>query len=150
MSRVRLAVENMYPVERAGVRGVPYSPGFDPTETGPRHYTLDLSHTAGSGSAAVRPSYMCTVISGIGPLQVGSALGTLLRLVIDAAAAVRAFHPGVFFPLGIQLFVGDTAARVPIRVFNLSTSAPLTVSGGTIDGTDAGEFDLSSTAACAS
>lgn len=46
---LRLAVENMYPVQRAGVRTSPYAPGFDPTEPGYRHYTLDLSHTAASG-----------------------------------------------------------------------------------------------------
>jgi sugar phosphate isomerase/epimerase len=43
---VRLAVENMYPISRSGVSTVPYSPGFDPTEVGHAHYTLDLSHTA--------------------------------------------------------------------------------------------------------
>lgn len=49
---VALAVENMFPV-RLGARGpstVPYSPGFDPTEVGHAHYTLDLSHTAAAGS----------------------------------------------------------------------------------------------------
>jgi sugar phosphate isomerase/epimerase len=43
---VALAVENMFPITRSGVRTVPYSPGFDPTEVGHAHYTLDLSHTA--------------------------------------------------------------------------------------------------------
>jgi len=47
---VAVAVENMFPVTRGGLRGVPYSPGFDPTAVGHRHYTLDLSHTAASGS----------------------------------------------------------------------------------------------------
>jgi sugar phosphate isomerase/epimerase len=50
---VRLAVENMFPVARGRLRGVPYSPGFDPTERGHRHYTLDLSHTAAAGSDAL-------------------------------------------------------------------------------------------------
>jgi sugar phosphate isomerase/epimerase len=50
---VALAVENMYPVTRAGVRTVPYSPGFDPTEVGHEHYTLDLSHTAAAGVDAL-------------------------------------------------------------------------------------------------
>jgi len=50
---VRLAVENMFPVSRAGIRTVPYAPGFDPTEVGHRFYTLDLSHTAASGSDAL-------------------------------------------------------------------------------------------------
>lgn len=50
---VRLAVENMLPVVRAGLRTVPYAPGLDPTEVGHAHYTLDLSHTAGSGADAL-------------------------------------------------------------------------------------------------
>ncbi|MGH8966141.1 MAG: sugar phosphate isomerase/epimerase family protein [Actinomycetes bacterium] len=50
---VALAVENMYPILRSGVRTVPYSPGFDPTEVGHAHYTLDLSHTAAAGSDAL-------------------------------------------------------------------------------------------------
>jgi sugar phosphate isomerase/epimerase len=50
---VALAVENMFPVTRSGVRTVPYSPGFDPTDVGHSHYTLDLSHTAAAGSDAL-------------------------------------------------------------------------------------------------
>jgi sugar phosphate isomerase/epimerase len=50
---VALAVENMFPVTRAGVRSVPYSPGFDPTDVGYEHYTLDLSHTAVAGGDAL-------------------------------------------------------------------------------------------------
>jgi sugar phosphate isomerase/epimerase len=50
---VALAVENMFPMSRAGVRGVPYHPGWDPTEVGHRHYTLDLSHTAAAGCDAL-------------------------------------------------------------------------------------------------
>ena len=50
---VALAVENMFPVMRAGVRRVPYSPGWDPTEVGHAHYTLDLSHTAVAGCDAL-------------------------------------------------------------------------------------------------
>jgi sugar phosphate isomerase/epimerase len=50
---VALAVENMFPVNRSGVRTVPYSPGFDPTAVGHPHYTLDLSHTAAAGSDAL-------------------------------------------------------------------------------------------------
>lgn len=46
---VALAIENMFPLTRSGVRTVPYSPGFDPTEVGHQHYTLDLSHTAAAG-----------------------------------------------------------------------------------------------------
>lgn len=50
---VALAVENMFPVTRGGLRAVPYSPGFDPTTAGHRHYTLDLSHAAAAGSDAL-------------------------------------------------------------------------------------------------
>ncbi|NMH81224.1 sugar phosphate isomerase/epimerase family protein [Pseudonocardia xinjiangensis] len=50
---VALAVENMFPVVRSGVRTVPYSPGFDPTAVGHAHYTLDLSHTAAAGTDAL-------------------------------------------------------------------------------------------------
>jgi sugar phosphate isomerase/epimerase len=50
---VALAVENMYPVMRSTVRTVPYSPGYDPTDVGYAHYTLDLSHTAAAGSDAL-------------------------------------------------------------------------------------------------
>jgi sugar phosphate isomerase/epimerase len=46
LSGVAVAVENMFPIVRRNVRAVPYSPGFDPTDVGYRHYTLDLSHTA--------------------------------------------------------------------------------------------------------
>jgi sugar phosphate isomerase/epimerase len=50
---VAIAVENMFPVGRGRVRTVPYDPGFDPTEVGHRHYTLDLSHTAAAGVDAL-------------------------------------------------------------------------------------------------
>jgi sugar phosphate isomerase/epimerase len=50
---VALAIENMYPIIRSGMRTVPYSPGFDPTDVGYAHYTLDLSHTAASRSDAL-------------------------------------------------------------------------------------------------
>jgi sugar phosphate isomerase/epimerase len=50
---VALAVENMFPITRSGVRTVPYTPGFDPTEVGHANYTLDLSHTAAAGIDAL-------------------------------------------------------------------------------------------------
>jgi sugar phosphate isomerase/epimerase len=52
-SGIALAVENMFPIRRGGLATVPYSPGFDPTDVGYPHYTLDLSHTATAGSDAV-------------------------------------------------------------------------------------------------
>ena len=42
------AIENMFPVRMAGRWFVPYTPGWDPTETGFDAYTLDLSHCAAS------------------------------------------------------------------------------------------------------
>ncbi len=45
---IRIAVENMYPVRLARRTFVPYSPGWDPTETGYGAYTLDVSHCAAS------------------------------------------------------------------------------------------------------
>lgn len=50
---VALAVENMFPVRRAGLRAVPYAPSEDPTDVGHRCYTLDLSHTAAAGMDAL-------------------------------------------------------------------------------------------------
>lgn len=50
---VALAVENMFPVSRGGVRVVPYEPGHDPTRVGYPYYTLDLSHTAVAGDDAL-------------------------------------------------------------------------------------------------
>ncbi len=71
-STVIVAVENMFPmradslfgghegaVRRLERRGGPglsvtaFSPSYDPTDTGFRHYTLDLSHTATAGTDAV-------------------------------------------------------------------------------------------------
>ncbi|MGQ4617717.1 TIM barrel protein [Nocardia sp. R7R-8] len=68
-SQVIVAVENMFPmradtlfgrrdgaVRRLERRGGPgpaltaFSPSYDPTDTGFRHYTLDLSHTATAGA----------------------------------------------------------------------------------------------------
>ena len=51
---VRLAVENMFPLQRGRIFARPYAPGHDPTEVGHRHYTLDLSHTAAAGEDALQ------------------------------------------------------------------------------------------------
>ena len=50
---VALAVENMFPLRRAGMHAVPYSPSEDPTDVGYRYYTIDLSHTAAAGMDAL-------------------------------------------------------------------------------------------------
>jgi sugar phosphate isomerase/epimerase len=76
---VALAVENMFPVTRAGVRSVPYSPGWDPTEVGHAHYTLDLSHTA---------------VAGCDPLDMLDRMGSRLRHLhlADGTGAPRDEH----------------------------------------------------------
>jgi sugar phosphate isomerase/epimerase len=51
---VRMAVENMFPLQRGRIYARPYTPGYDPTDVGYRHYTLDLSHTAASGEDALQ------------------------------------------------------------------------------------------------
>lgn len=45
-SGIAVAVENMYPLRARGRSWVPYYQGFDPTEVGYDHYTLDISHAA--------------------------------------------------------------------------------------------------------
>jgi sugar phosphate isomerase/epimerase len=50
---ITIAVENMYPVRMAGRELVPYTPGWDPTQTGYDSYTLDLSHCAASRTDAM-------------------------------------------------------------------------------------------------
>jgi len=50
---VIFAVENMYPLRAGGSEMVPYAPHWDPTALACAHVTLDLSHTAASGSDAL-------------------------------------------------------------------------------------------------
>ena len=50
---VMFAVENMYPLRVGNSVVVPYSPHWDPTALHVPHVTLDLSHTAASGSDAL-------------------------------------------------------------------------------------------------
>ena len=50
---VRIAVENMFPVKVAGALVNSYRPHWDPLSAGYGWYTLDLSHTAASGSDAL-------------------------------------------------------------------------------------------------
>ena len=50
---VVFAVENMYPLRAGGGEMVPYAPHWDPTAFNVPHVTLDLSHTAASGSDAM-------------------------------------------------------------------------------------------------
>ena len=52
-SDVLFAVENMFPWRAAGRDMPAYAPGWDPTDQPYDHVTLDLSHTAVSGSDAL-------------------------------------------------------------------------------------------------
>ncbi|MET8143505.1 sugar phosphate isomerase/epimerase [Sphaerisporangium sp. NPDC005288] len=50
---VVFAVENMFPLRARGAEVVPYSPGWNPIDQDYPQVTLDLSHTAVSGSDAL-------------------------------------------------------------------------------------------------
>ncbi|MEU4225106.1 sugar phosphate isomerase/epimerase [Nonomuraea sp. NPDC026600] len=50
---VTFAVENMFPLKARSNDVVPYSPSWDPTDYDFPHVTLDLSHTAVSGTDAM-------------------------------------------------------------------------------------------------
>ena len=52
-TEVVIAVENMFPVKVAGRLVNSYRPHWDPVPAGHQHFTLDLSHTATSGSDAL-------------------------------------------------------------------------------------------------
>jgi sugar phosphate isomerase/epimerase len=52
-TEVVFAVENMYPIKLGSGVVVPYAPHWDPTALNVPHVTLDLSHTAASGSDAL-------------------------------------------------------------------------------------------------
>jgi len=52
-TEVIFAVENMYPLRAGGNEVVTYAPHWDPTTLDVAHVTLDLSHTAASGSDAL-------------------------------------------------------------------------------------------------
>jgi len=50
---VRFAVENLYPLRARGTEVAAYAPHWNPVELDVEHVTLDLSHTAVSGSDAL-------------------------------------------------------------------------------------------------
>lgn len=52
-TNVIFAVENMYPLRARGAEMAPYSPHWNPVLMDSPHVTLDLSHTAVSGSDAI-------------------------------------------------------------------------------------------------
>jgi len=52
-SDIAFAVENMYPLRAGGAEMAPYAPHWNPVQMDTPHVTLDLSHTAVSGSDAI-------------------------------------------------------------------------------------------------
>jgi len=52
-SDIVFAVENMYPLRAGGAEVAPYAPHWNPVQMDTPHVTLDLSHTAVSGSDAI-------------------------------------------------------------------------------------------------
>ncbi len=52
-SDVIFTVENMYPLRAGGTEVAPYAPHWNPLQMNAPHVTLDLSHTAVSGSDAI-------------------------------------------------------------------------------------------------
>jgi sugar phosphate isomerase/epimerase len=52
-SPIAFAVENLYPIRAGGAEVAAYAPHWDPLELDCAHVTLDLSHTAVSGSDAL-------------------------------------------------------------------------------------------------
>jgi sugar phosphate isomerase/epimerase len=52
-SDVIFTVENMYPLRAGGTEVAPYAPHWNPLQMDAPHVTLDLSHTAVSGSDAI-------------------------------------------------------------------------------------------------
>jgi sugar phosphate isomerase/epimerase len=85
---IAVAVENMFPIVRGGVRAVPYSPGYDPTDVGYRHYTLDLSHTAVGGTDALALANRM----GVGRTGSGAMAGLAHVHLADGTGAPRDEH----------------------------------------------------------
>src|SRR4029077_18710336 len=76
---VMFAVENMYPLRAGGSEVVPYAPHWDPTALDVPNITLDLSHTAASGSDALIPPPPAASVSA--PLIMATELGSRLSHV---------------------------------------------------------------------
>jgi sugar phosphate isomerase/epimerase len=109
---VRFAVENMFPLRAKGRTVVPYAPDWSPVDEDYRHVTLDLSHTA---------------VSGSDPLAMLDALGDRLAHLhlADGSGAPRDEHlvPGrgmqpcdqVLERLGAAGFAGTVVVEVSTR-----------------------------------
>jgi sugar phosphate isomerase/epimerase len=82
------AVENLYPLSR-GAEVAAYAPNWNPAEMDVRHATLDLSHTAVSGSDAL------AMAAGLGPrlAHVHMADGTRTGLPDEHLVPGRGFQP---------------------------------------------------------
>ncbi|MFL6140173.1 MAG: sugar phosphate isomerase/epimerase family protein [Frankiaceae bacterium] len=109
---VRFAVENMFPLRARGRTVVPYAPDWSPIGEDYRHVTLDLSHTA---------------VSGSDPLTMIDALGDRLAHVhlADGTGAPRDEHlvPGrgsqpcdqVLARLAATAFTGTVVVEISTR-----------------------------------
>lgn len=136
---VRIAVENMFPVR---VRGVPvntYRPHWDPVAAGHRWFTLDLSHTAtsgsdamamarrmgtrlghlhlGDGSGAARDEHL---VPGRGTQPCGEVLAHLIETGFDGSVAVEISTRGV----DAAERADDLAEALSFARLHLATAAP--------------------------
>jgi sugar phosphate isomerase/epimerase len=73
---VIFAVENMYPLRAGGNEMVPYAPHWDPTRLDVPHVTLDLSHTAASGSDALAMAGELIVEGRLAHVHLADGTGT--------------------------------------------------------------------------
>jgi sugar phosphate isomerase/epimerase len=86
---VMFAVENLYPLRARGAEVAAYAPSWNPVELDCRHVTLDLSHTAVSGSDAL------AMAAELGPrlAHVHMADGTKPGLPDEHLVPGRGFQP---------------------------------------------------------
>jgi sugar phosphate isomerase/epimerase len=73
---VTFAVENMYPLRAGGSEVVPYAPHWDPTQFDTPHVTLDLSHTAASGSDALAMATELALAGRLAHVHLADGTGT--------------------------------------------------------------------------
>jgi sugar phosphate isomerase/epimerase len=73
---VIFAVENMYPLRAGGNEVVTYAPHWDPTNLDVPHVTLDLSHTAASGSDALAMAGELIVTGRLAHVHLADGTGT--------------------------------------------------------------------------
>jgi len=73
---VIFAVENMYPLRAGGSEVVPYAPHWDATTLDVSHVTLDLSHTAASGSDALAMAGELLVTGRLAHVHLADGTGT--------------------------------------------------------------------------